>query len=259
MTNNPFLSLRHIFGNSLLRVLTTGILLHVLYMPTARADMVVETTRVVYQEGKRDVTFKVTNTSKERPAFVQMWLDDGNQQASPEEIATPFSMSPPVARINAGRSQVVRLVYTGEPQNKDKETLYWFNMLEVPPKSDEPNRLSFAVRTRIKLFFRPKTLVSDPSSAAENLQWSLKKNGNNWVIEGYNPTPFHMSFYSLKMLDGNTALPVNEGGMLLPQSRQTFELKNPDKSLLNAKSLKVDLINDYGGVGSKEFLLIKTN
>lgn len=259
MTNNKAFSLLHIFKTSLSQILCSGVLLYVLCMPAAQADMVVETTRVVYQEGKRDVTFKVTNTSKERPAFVQMWLDDGNQQASPEEIATPFSMSPPVARINAGRSQVVRLVYTGEPQSKDKETLYWFNMLEVPPKSDEPNRLSFAIRTRIKLFFRPKALVNDPSSVTDNLQWSLKRNGNNWVIEGYNPTPFHMSFYSLKLMDGNAALPVNEGGMLLPQSRQTFELKNADKLLLNAKSLQVDLINDYGGVSSKEYLLAKAN
>lgn len=236
-----------------------ALLCTLLALPLAQADMIVETTRIVYQEGKRDVTFKVTNTSKDRPAFVQMWLDDGNLQASPEEIATPFSMSPPVARVNAGRSQVVRLVYTGEPQSKDKETLYWFNMLEVPPKSDEPNRLSFAVRTRIKLFFRPQALGSDQLAATDKLQWSLKRNANKWVIEGYNPTPFHVSFYSLKMMDGNTALPVNDGGMLPPQSRQSFELKDADKLPANAKSLKVDLINDYGGVNSKEFLLAKAN
>ena len=81
MTNNKAFSLLHIFKTSLSQILCSGVLLYVLCMPAAQADMVVETTRVVYQEGKRDVTFKVTNTSKERPAFVQMWLDDGNQQA----------------------------------------------------------------------------------------------------------------------------------------------------------------------------------
>lgn len=226
----------------------------------AQADMVVETTRIVYQEGRRDVTFKVTNTSKERPAFVQMWLDDGNQQASPEDISTPFSMSPPIARVNAGRSQVVRLVYTGEPQSKDKESLYFFNMLEVPPKSDEPNKLSFAIRTRIKLFFRPKVLENDPIASADKLQWSLKRNtANAWVIEAYNPTPFHMSFFALKLVDGNTMVPVNEGGMLPPLVKQTFELKDSSKLPNNIKSIKVDLINDYGGVNSKEFLLAKAN
>ena len=67
----------------------------------AQADMVIDTTRVIYPETKRDVNFKVTNVSKDRPAFVQMWLDDGNAAAAPEESVTPFNLTPPVARLKA--------------------------------------------------------------------------------------------------------------------------------------------------------------
>ena len=40
-----------------------------LCLSSARADMVVETTRVIYPEAKREVSFKVSNVNKERPAF----------------------------------------------------------------------------------------------------------------------------------------------------------------------------------------------
>lgn len=228
-------------------------------MPMARADMIIETTRIVYREGMRDVTFKVTNKSEVNPAFVQMWLDNGDQNASPEDIATPFTMSPPVARINAGRSQVVRLVFTGEKQAADKESVFWFNMLEVPPKSEEANKLTLAIRSRIKLFFRPKGLPADPMALAEQLEWTLKANGSEWEIEGYNPTPFHFSFFSFKFGSGDSALSFNDGGMLTPQSRTTYKLKDFHPSKLKDDAISLDLINDYGATSVKAYKLKKSS
>ena len=121
-------------------------------LPLAQADMIIDTTRVIYPEAKREVSFKVTNVSKERPAFVQMWLDDGNAAAAPEEAVTPFNLTPPVAKLKTNSSQTVRLVFTGDPLPADRESVFWFNMLELPEKSNLENKLSFAVRTRIKVF-----------------------------------------------------------------------------------------------------------
>ena len=90
----------------------------------AQANMVVDTTRVIYPEARREVSFRVTNTSKDRPAFVQMWLDDGNANAAPEDATTPFNLTPPIARLQADGSQVVRLVYTGEPLPADRESVF---------------------------------------------------------------------------------------------------------------------------------------
>ena len=225
----------------------------------AKADMVIETTRIIYPESKRDVSFKVSNSSKERPAFVQMWLDDGNASAAPEDAVTPFNLTPPVARIKTEGSQVVRLVYTGEPLPTDKESVFWFNMLEVPQKSKEENRLSFAIRTRIKVFFRPKLLKGEPTDLMEKLSWKIVNRDNKWMVEGQNPTPYHMSFFSFSLGNGSQFDTSIDGGMVPPMTNGSFPIPPERKAAAAYNRIKVEFINDYGGVVSKEFPITSAN
>jgi len=227
----------------------------ILAAPCARAEMIIDTTRVIYPEARREVTFNVSNVSKEKPALIQMWVDDGVNTASPEDVVTPFNISPPVARIGVAGTQVVRVVYTGDPLASDRESLYWFNMLEVPPKSNAENRLTFAIRTRIKLFFRPKGLKGDPVQAMDKVTWKVVKQGNGWVIEGDNPTPFHMSFLSLNLGEPGQLVSVTEGGMLKPMSHASFPITQMDKLPQKYSLLVADFINDFGGVNSTSFTL----
>ena len=224
----------------------------------AQANMVVDTTRVIYPEARREVSFRVTNTSKDRPAFVQMWLDDGNANAAPEDATTPFNLTPPIARLQADGSQVVRLVYTGEPLPADRESVFYFNMLEVPQKSAEENKISFAVRTRIKVFYRPKALRADPLSLMGKVSWQLVKEGGNWVALASNPTPFHMSFFAVMLGQaGKFGGPI-DGGMISPMGKTSVVLGEVDKMPDPAKAfnqIKVDFVNDFGGATTIEFPL----
>ena len=224
----------------------------------AQANMVVDTTRVIYPEARREVSFRVTNTSKDRPAFVQMWLDDGNANAAPEDATTPFNLTPPIARLQADGSQVVRLVYTGEPLPADRESVFYFNMLEVPQKSAEENKISFAVRTRIKVFYRPKALRADPLSLMGKVSWQLVKEGGNWVAQASNPTPFHMSFFAVMLGQaGKFGGPI-DGGMISPMGKTSVVLGEVDKMPDPAKAfnqIKVDFVNDFGGATTIEFPL----
>ena len=63
-TSRPF------FNQALLSLVlaSSGWLLH----KPAQADTVIETTRIIYPEARRDVSFKITNSSKTTPSFVQM-------------------------------------------------------------------------------------------------------------------------------------------------------------------------------------------
>jgi chaperone protein EcpD len=224
----------------------------VLVAPCAMADMIISTTRVIYPETRREVSFTVTNVSKERPALVQMWVDDGIKTDSPEDVVTPFNITPPVARVSAEGSQVVRVTYTGEPLPADRESLYWFNMLEVPPKSNAENRLTFAVRSRIKLFFRPKELRGEQSAAMGKVTWKVVQKEKGWAIEGDNPTPFHISFLGLNLGEPGKPAAVTDGGMIPPLARASFPViveKLPEKY----SQLVADFINDYGGVISTPF------
>lgn len=40
----------------------------------------------------------------------------------------------------------------------DRESLFYYNVREIPPKSGKANTLQIALQTRIKLFWRPKAL-----------------------------------------------------------------------------------------------------
>ena len=228
-------------------------------VPVAQADMIIDTTRVIYPEAKREVSFKVSNVSKERPAFVQMWLDDGNAAAAPEDALTPFNLTPPVAKLKPDSSQAVRLVFTGEPLPPDRESVFWFNMLELPQKSSAENKLAFAVRTRIKVFYRPKGLKGEPSEFMEKVSWTVSKKDNNWVAEGNNPSPYHMSFFGLSFGGSGKFDLVVDGGMIPPKTTASFVIGTLDKVKPTFTNIKVDFISDYGGVNSKEFPIALRN
>ena len=212
----------------------------------AQADVIIESTRVIYNESRREVSFKVSNVSKDMPAFVQMWLDDGNAAATPEEAVTPFNLTPPIARLRADTGQVVRLAYTGEPLPQDRESLFYFNMLELPQKSNVENKLTFAVRTRIKVFFRPKAVRADPASVMNQVVWQVVQQNNQWVAEATNPTPFHMSFFSVSPGQNGNYEPGVDGGMVAPKGKFSVVLGEVGK-IKPFSQIKVEYINDFGG------------
>jgi chaperone protein EcpD len=220
----------------------------------AQADIYIETTRVVYPESRREVSFKIINNAKDKASFVQMWLDDGNPAALPEDVVTPFNLSPPIAQLKPAATQVVRLVYTGEPLPADRESIFYFNMLELPPKSKEENKLSFAVRTRIKVFFRPKALRGDPVSQMDKVTWKLVKQGNSLVAEGNNPTPYHLSFFSVTPGTKDALDKPVDGGMLPPMGKTSVPLGEADQWAGKIPNqLKVEFINDFGGASPMTF------
>jgi len=217
----------------------------------AQADMTIDTTRIIYLGSKRDVTFKISNVSKEQPGFVQLWLDDGNPSATAEDAVSPFNLTPPVARINAGASQVVRMVFTGEPLPSDSESIFYFNMLELPQKSNAENKLSFAVRTRIKVFYRPQGLKGEPMTGLDQVTWRIVQKDKEWVAEGSNPTPFYLSFFSLNLDDNEKFEFSVDGNMLPPMGKLSIRLGEVGKMKQSYKAIKVNYINDYGGATPK--------
>jgi chaperone protein EcpD len=242
----------HLFPGLFKALSTIALSLMVFGVSTrAQANMTIDTTRIIYSGGKRDVTFKISNISKEQPSFVQLWLDDGNSSATAEDAVSPFNLTPPVARINAGASQVVRMVFTGEPLPPDRESIFYFNMLELPEKTAAQNKVSFAVRTRIKVFYRPQGIKGDPTSGLDQVTWKIVQKDKEWVAEGTNPTPFYLSFFNLNLDDNEKFEFVVDGGMLPPKGNVTIPLGEVGKMKKTYKAMKVNYINDYGGVTPK--------
>ena len=211
------------------------------------ANVVIEGTRIIYKEGERDVTIRLTNTNEKKNALVQVWLDDGNSAAAPEEAVSPFIVTPPLAKMPAGRNQSVRITFVGNKIKQDRESVFWFNMLEIPPKSNEPNVLSFAIRTRIKLFFRPKAIQKTPVTHGEKTEWRWKQTDKGLQVEVFNNSPIHLSFFEASLYINQTNVVVSDGGMVAPFEKFVYDV--PDHKRIPAEQTKLTLkaVNDYGG------------
>lgn len=218
---------------------------------TAHASVVVEGTRVVYPQSEHEVTVKLTNIG-EKPSLVQAWIDDGHANEQPDDAKVPFLLTPPVFRLDPHKGQSLRLIYTQDPLPQDRESLYWLNVLDVPPmpsaSETSQNTLQLAFRTRIKLFFRPKGLNGSPDDAPAKLTWKfVPKTGGGYVLEATNPTPYHVSFSHIEVESGTSHWVDDRGEMVDPISTAKFDVGSIGKQPAAPFEVDYSFINDYGG------------
>lgn len=219
----------------------------------ALASVIVNGTRVIYDGDQREISVRLTSTGNQ-PVLVQSWIDDGDANASPERIHTPFTLTPPINRINPEKSQNLRISYTGTPAlPQDRESIYWLNVLEIPAmkKSNKENKLQVAFRTRIKLFFRPAALADRTRviAAAESLKWSISDN----TLTATNESPYFVSLVEVAIKGAGKQGSV-EGEMVYPSSSQTFAL--PKSVRAGTGSVLIyQYINDWGALRTVEYPL----
>ena len=212
---------------------------------TVSANLVISNTRVIYNSPMHDVTVNIANVGL-RPSLLQAWIDRGNPDTAPDEDDVPFTIVPPVARVNGGQSQTLKITWNGDPLPADRESVFYLNVMDIPPEPSGASRsdhsyIQFAIRTRIKLFFRPQGLSGRADSAARQLVW--QQIGH--VVRLYNPTPFHVSINQIR--DSSGRVPVSSAmGMVPPFGSSEFKLA-PAASPHKGGDLQIESINDYGG------------
>jgi chaperone protein EcpD len=218
--------------------------------PRAGAGVVVNGTRVVYPEDKREVTISISNTG-EAPSLVQAWLDAGDPRSKPGEAKVPFVLTPPLFRLDPTKVQSLRLVYTHDPLPVDRESLFWLNVLDVPPRApintERPNQLELAFKHRMKVFFRPPGLASSAADAPARLAWkALSSEGKLVGIQASNPTAYHISLTQISATVAGHPI-VAKADMVDPFASRTFELPEPVIAPGGAIAIEYWFINDYGG------------
>ncbi|APY57912.1 fimbrial chaperone [Salmonella enterica] len=217
------------------------------------ADIVISGTRIVYPQSSKDVIVNLDNRGN-KPLLVQTWLDDGRDGVNPQELKLPFVITPPVSRIDPQKGQSLRITYMGSALPQDRESLFWFNVLEIPPKSkakegESLNQLQLAFRTRIKLFFRPDGLKGTPGDAATNLKWSQKKEGNTLSLFAQNDSPYNVSVSNVKLKVGSKEYTVDSKSVL-PFSGVSMPVKGLSNNI--SGTVIYNTINDNGGTDKRE-------
>jgi len=218
--------------------------------PDAAAGVVVDGTRVVYPAAKREVTINIRNPG-ETPSLVQAWLDAGDPHAKPGESKVPFVLTPPLFRLDPTKVQSLRVVYTHEPLPENRESLFWLNVLDIPPRGaanpDVPNQLDLAFKHRMKVFFRPAGLAGSAANAPARLTWKLlSKDGKLVGIEASNPTAYHVSLIQVTATAGGRPLIV-KADMVDPFASRSFDLPDPVAAPNGTVALEYSFVNDYGG------------
>jgi chaperone protein EcpD len=214
----------------------------------AFASIVITGTRVIYPADEREVTVNISNNST-GPRMVQAWVDSGDDTQTADTAQAPFLLTPPLTRVEAGRGQSFRLMHLGDEYPRDRESVYWLNVLEVPPKpatEEGVNRLQFALRTRIKILLRPTELSGDPLQSLDQLQWRVKPTDGGYVLESRNPSAYTVSFNRLRLsVDGRDIDAGN--GMVAARETNTFPLPGLTGMPATASTLDFSAVNDYGG------------
>lgn len=228
-----------------------AILLCLLAGSAVQASVTLTGTRIIFSGGEKEATIQLTNEGT-KPSLVQTWLDKGNNQETPENIDVPFIITPTIMRIEAGKSQTLRIIYSGEALPADKESLFWLNVLDVPPKEEmqsNSNNLQFAFRTRVKLMYRPSNLKGSAQDAPDQIQWSAGVDAKNQpALTARNPSPFVVNIAGIELKLNGKSFEAGVGPVL-PGETAVFPLKEPtgaDLSHSVGAAVMFSSINDWG-------------
>lgn len=215
------------------------------------ASIVITGTRVIYLSNDREVTVKLKNVGQV-PSLVQVWADRGDLSTSQRTADAPFLVMPPIFRVDPQKGQSLRITYTGADLPKDRESVFWLNVVDVPPvpqASAEPsNYLQVAVRSRLKLFYRPVGLQGSPEAAAQQLSWQLlPRDGEpGYVLRAHNNSAFFVSLAGVTLRSQEDVYKA-KGGMVDPGGHADFVLEGLTSRPSGVLKVDFENINDYGG------------
>lgn len=208
----------------------------------AHAGITIGGTRVVYPENKKESSIGIENPDN-LDYLVQSWVETEDKARE----KAPFLITPPLFRLDAKQDNVLRIIRTGGNLPGDRKSLFWMNIKSIPSsaRNENTNTLQIAIRTRIKLIYRPTSITGKPEDVTTQLSWHAQ--GNQPIVE--KPTPFYMNFQEIK-LDGKK---VDKATYAAPKSETHFTTPGN----ITAHSVSWKIINDYGGISQSYTAQIK--
>ncbi|WP_244142994.1 fimbria/pilus periplasmic chaperone [Vibrio sp. B1ASS3] len=112
--------------------------------------------------------------------------------------------APPIAKIEPQQGQTLRIIKGGEGElPQDKESVFYFNFLQIPSNAaiskvvSDGNKLVVTVKHKVKLFYRPLSVVNYKRNWVDDFQIQLIKYHDGIAkIRINNNQPLHVSLSS---------------------------------------------------------------
>ncbi|SDU99593.1 fimbria/pilus periplasmic chaperone [Pseudomonas mucidolens] len=214
---------------------------------TSLAAVSLDRTRVIFTGSEKSVSLSVSNQNTQLPYLAQAWIE--NEHA--EKITSPLVVLPPIQRLEAGTNSQVKIQGLPELSRlpQDRESLFYFNLREIPPRSDKPNTLQIALQTRVKLFYRPVSIARKVgvNEAPWQEKLTLIRQDDRYLVN--NPTPYYVTVIDaardLKATSSTDFKPL----MISPKGQ--LDLGVSSKALGDKPVLTY--VNDYGGRPQLQF------
>lgn len=212
----------------------------VLLTQQAYAAIALDRTRVVYDGSKSSMSVSVTNQNKNLPYLAQSWIEgeDG------KKIDSPLMALPPVQRVEPGAKGQIKIQNTNSQSvlPQDHETLYYFNVREIPPKSSKANTLQLALQTRVKMFYRPAAIAIARGAENDHMKkLTLDRKGDTYQIN--NPTPYYVTVVAASSSEKGMPDSKFKPVMVAPKSSAPLGISS---SAMGAHPV-LTTINDFGG------------
>jgi len=213
---------------------------------SANANIVINGTRFIYPEKNKEIVVQLNN-SGDAPSLVQAWIDNGDINSTPETAKVPFLLSPPVVKVAKNSGQQLRIQKLAVTLPADRESIFFLNVLDIPPVPEnlkDKNTLQLAVKSRLKLFYRPQKLQGGPDYSDKEILLSAL----GQTLKIANKSPYYFSISNISAQDKKPLLsaPV----MVAPFSTLTTASRFPVKGKEKFTLIYVD---DFGAYNSKTF------
>lgn len=204
----------------------------------ANAAVTVGATRLIYDGASNEANLSVSNRDDTSPYLVQSWVShfgSGN-----EESVDNFIVTPPLFRLDADKENILRIIFTGGPEvPQDRESLFLMNVKAIPAMSDDQkgkNVLQIALKTTIKLFYRPAGLKGSLKDAVAQVNWKTQAG----ALAVNNASKLHVVVSELKL----NGLPITQAPDVL-RPGEARELPIQAKA---GDEVQLSYIDDYGSI-----------
>lgn len=220
------------------------------------SSVVLNSTRVVLNNGEKETNLRINNNNP-YPVLVQSWIEDSQSESSKIESSKYFIVTPPVYKMEQETSQIIRIIKRSDDLPNNKESIFWLNVLEVPPSiagDNTGNTLRLAFKTRIKVFYRPEGISSPTDEYLHEAMRCSKTRRDNGgeELECENTSPYNLSFSSAKIKTAHGLKDITDKILMIaPFGKNRVVLESDD----TASSFIYALINDYGAAVSGELAL----
>ncbi|MBV8044838.1 fimbria/pilus periplasmic chaperone [Pluralibacter sp.] len=213
-----------------------GLLL--LFSTLAQAGVVIGGTRFVYPGAKASISVPVRNKSL-MPFLINARVTVGGEWPGAAQAGgepAPFVITPPLFVIQPQRENTLRIIYTGGALPADRESLFTLRIAAIPSSKAQANSVQLAVRSALKLLYRPTGLTGSAEAAYHTLCWQR----DGAALRVSNPGPYYVTLFQLSIAGKSQ----ENAGVVAPFGQRRFSGCPSSQPC----QVRWQSINDYGRV-----------